>query len=200
MPSRPVAGASQRGHKTMQDEIKKILNKGGNQDDIVAGILRLLEGMPIAGRVRITTYKAGTMEILRQTGWTKNLIVSGTDTGRNLVAQRLGGINTYTLNVTHADIGTGTNPPANSDTQLQTPVARAAKTNAIISNNIVTLQFFFSDALLPNGTYNEFGTFIDGTGTLSSGKLFNRVLFGTAYTKASGEDTTIEVEWTITSA
>lgn len=157
------------------------------------------DNFKITGRVRIITYKAGTKEILRISEWTKNLIVSGTNTGRNLIAQRLASVNTYTLNVTHADIGTGTNPPANSDTQLQTPTVRAAITNQIVSNNVVTLQFFFSDALLPNGTYYEFGTFIDGTGTLSSGKLFNRALFGTAYTKATGEDTTVEVEVTISS-
>lgn len=159
--------------------------------------IKTKDKIQIAGRVRIITYKAGMKEILRKTRWFRNLIVSGTNTGRNLIAQRLGGTNTYTLNATHADIGTGTNAPANSDTQLQTPSVRAAKTSQVISGNVVTLQFFFSDAALPNGTYREFGTFIDGTGTLSSGQLFNRVLFGTAYTKASGEDTTVEVEITI---
>jgi hypothetical protein len=159
--------------------------------------IKTKDTIKISGRVRIITYKAGTKKILRKTRWFRNLIVSGTDTGRNLIAQRLGGVNTYTLNITHADIGTGTNPPQNSDTQLQTPTVRVAKTSQIISNNIVTLQFFFPDAALPNGTYTEFGTFIDGTETLSSGQLFNRVLFGTAYVKASGEDTTIEVEITI---
>jgi hypothetical protein len=156
------------------------------------------EQSKIIGRVRIITTKAGTKEVLRISDWTQNLIVSGTDTGRNLIAQRLGGVNTYSLNITHADIGTGTNPPQNSDTQLQTPTVRATKTNSTILNNVVTIQFFFSDSSLPDGTYTEFGTFIDGSGTISSGRLFNRVLFGTPYTKATGEDTTIEVEITIT--
>lgn len=160
--------------------------------------MKIKDQFKIAGRVRIITCKAGTTEILRVSEWTKNLIVSGTNTGRNLIAQRLASVNTFTLNITHGDIGTGTATPANSDTQLQTPTVRAAVTNQIVSGNIVTLQFFFSDALLPNGTYNEFGTFVDGTGTLSSGKLFNRALFGTAYTKAAGEDTTVEVQFTIT--
>lgn len=160
--------------------------------------MKMKDQFKITGRVRAITYKAGTKEILRISEWTKNLIVSGTNTGRNLIAQRLGSVNTFSLNITHGDIGTGTNPPANSDTQLQTPTARVSVTNQIVSDNIVTLQFFFSDAILPNGTYNEFGTFVDGTGTLSSGKLFNRALFVTAYTKASGEDSTFEVEITIT--
>ncbi|GIW70355.1 MAG: hypothetical protein KatS3mg101_1102 [Patescibacteria group bacterium] len=149
----------------------------------------------IVGKIRVITYKAGTKEIKRKTEWIKNLIVVGSDTGKNLILKRLAGVNTYTLNITHADIGTGQNPPSSSDTTLQTPVARGTIGGYYFSgNNIVTLQFFFSDALLPNGTYYEFGTFIDGTGTVSTGRLFNRALFGTPYTKSSGEDTTVEVQ------
>lgn len=150
----------------------------------------------ISGRVRIITYQAGTKEILRRTPWFKNLVVSGTNTGRNLICQRLAGTNTYSLNITHADIGTGTNVPQNTDIALQTAVVRAAKTNAIVANNVVTLQFFFSDAALPNGTYREFGTFVDGLAGMGTGKLFNRVLFGIAYLKSAGEDTTVEIAFT----
>lgn len=168
------------GHKYMENKIKiKDSTKG------------------ISGRVRVITTKAGTKEILHISEWMKNLIVSGTNTGRNLIAQRLASINTYSLNITHADIGTGITPPANSDTQLGTPIARAPVTLQVVSNNVVTLRFFFSNALLPNGTYTEFGTFVDGSGAVSTGKLFNRILFGAAYTKATGEDSTFEVEITI---
>jgi hypothetical protein len=76
-------------------------------------------------------------------------------------------------------------------------MVRANVTNALVSNNVATIQFFFADSALPNGTYTEFGAFIDGSGAMSSGQLFNRVLFGTPYVKAAGEDTTIEVEITI---
>lgn len=172
-----VNGHSLLGHKNMKKTTDKI--KG------------------ITGRVRIITTKADTKEILRVSKWYKNLIVSGDNTGRNLIAQRLAGVNTYSLNITHADIGTGTTSPSNSDTQLATPVARAPVSSQAISNNVVTLRFFFANALLPNGTYTEFGTFIDGSGTVSTGKLFNRLLFGAAYTKAAGEDSTFEVEITI---
>jgi len=157
-------------------------------------VIKENEQLKIKGRIRVITTKAGTNQILRISEWTKNLIVLGENTGRNLILKRLAGDNTYSLNITHADIGTGTNPPSNSDTQLQTPTVRAAISGYTISSNLLTLRFFFSDALLPNGTYTEFGTFIDGSGTLSSGRLFNRALFGSPYTKSSGEDSTFEVE------
>jgi hypothetical protein len=155
------------------------------------------ETFKLSGRVRIITLDSKTGKWKRATSWFKNLVVAGTNTGRNLIAQRLASANTYSLNITHADIGTGTNAPSNSDTQLQTPSTRALVSNQIISGNVVTLQFFFPDALLPNGTYNEFGTFVDGSTGLSTGKIFNRALFGTPYVKNSGEDTTIEVSFTI---
>lgn len=127
----------------------------------------------------------------------RNLVVSSANYGKNLIAQRLGGTNTYTLNITHGDIGTGSTAPALTDTGLATGVTRRAIESASVSNNILTIRFFFADGVLANGTYNEFGTFVDGSGSLGTGKLFNRALFSTAYVKATGEDTTIEVEFDI---
>lgn len=157
----------------------------------------LKENNCIIGKITIRKFRAGTGELVAELTF-RNLVVTGTGGyGRNIIARRLGSDNTYSLNVTHGEIGTGTNAPANGDTALQTPSTRVATTLATITNNIVNLQFFFSDATLPNGTYREFGTFIDGTSTLGSGRLFNRALFSTAYAKASGEDTTVEVEFTV---
>lgn len=112
---------------------------------------------------------------------------------------------TYTDNATDASISSGTTAPTSTtagarattlvDTGLQTGQIRAAFTTAAAVNNIVTIRFFFSDATLPNGTYSEFGTFIDGSATLGTGQLFNRATFSsTGYVKATGEDTSIEVE------
>ncbi len=159
--------------------------------------MKIKNQINLKGRVRIITTKAGTDEVLRVSDWMENLIVNGTNTGKNLIAQRLGGVNNYSLNITHADIGEGTTEPNISDTQLEDPVARAPVSSQGVVSNVVTLRFFFSDALLPNGTYTEFGTFIDGSPSVSTGKLFNRILFGSAYTKATGEDSTFEVEITI---
>jgi hypothetical protein len=178
-------GASQYGHKNMKNFINKIIS--------------IFERQGIHGRVRITAYKAGTKEIVRQTGWMKNLVVSSANHGRNLICQRLAGTNTYSLNITHGEIGTGSTAPADSDTGLVAPAVRVGDPFPSVVNNVVKIQFFFSDAQLQNITYREFGTFVDGTITLGTGQLFNRILFNPAYTKAAGEDTTVEVEFTINS-
>lgn len=156
------------------------------------------ENIQPKGRIRVITTKAGTKEVLRISEWTSNLIMLGTNTGKTLILQRLIGTNTYSLNLTHADMGTSSTAPSASDTALATPVARAAVASGSISGNVATLQFFFPDGGLANGTYTEFGSFVDGTGTVSTGKIFNRALFGVPYVKASGEDTTIEMQVTIT--
>lgn len=152
----------------------------------------------IKGKVKIITYKAGTKEILRETDFTPNRIMLGTNTGKTLILQRLGCDNTYSLNPTYAEIGTGITTPADADVALAAPVVRAAFANSSISGNILSNFYFFSDGVLANGTYYEFGTFIDGTATIGTGKIFNRVLFSVPYTKASGEDTTVQLDITIT--
>ena len=156
------------------------------------------EQFNVMGKVRIVTYKAGTKKVLSKTPWFKNLVVSSSNYGRNIIVQRLAGTNTYSLNITHGEIGTGTTAPTNGDTGLVAGVKRVATTYTSIINNVLLIQFFMPDNQLANGSYNEFGTFIDGSATLGSGQLFNRVVFTTTYVKSSGEDTTVEVQFTIT--
>lgn len=155
--------------------------------------------MSIKGQVRITKYRAGTQEILWQSPWMDNIVVNSADHGRNIVVQRLVGTNTYSLNITHGEIGTSAGAVSNSDTGLGTPVLRVVTALASIgvALNVAQLQFFMTDTQLPDGTYYEFGTFIDGSSGTATGQMFNHILFSTPYTKTAGEDTTIEVDFTV---
>lgn len=143
------------------------------------------------GQVKIIKTKANSDVILEERAFEKNRIMLGTNTGKSLILNRLNSDNTYTLNITHADIGTSSTAAADSDTQLGAAVARQAKVTGTISSNVLTLKFFFNDANLANGTYNEFGSFVDGSASVNTGKIFNRIIFGTPYVKATGEDTTV---------
>lgn len=171
----------------------------------------------ITGAVTLRSYPAGTLHLyqtLMELGRTdyakqlldegkvelvqKNLIVNSPNYGLDLIIQRLISTNTYSLNITHGALGTGTATPASSDTQLTTEVARVPVTySADNQNSVAVLQFFFPDATLPNDTYTEFGTFVDATNTAQSGHMFNHALFATSYTKVSGVDITVEVDFTI---
>ena len=60
------------------------------------------------------------------------------------------------------------------------------------------MQFFFPDSSLTNQNYYEFGIFVDGLSGANTGQLFNHALFGIAYGKTAGVDTTVEVDITFT--
>lgn len=128
---------------------------------------------------------------------TPNLIMTAPNVGRDLIIQRLLGINTYSLNIEWGEIGTGTTTPALTDVALTTPVARASLTagvSANVGNNSAQMQFFFPDSVLTNSVYSEFGCFVDGSSSLGSGQIFNHSLFASPYTKSAGTDITVQVQ------
>ena len=131
----------------------------------------------------------------------RNLIMQAANVGKDVIIQRLLGTNTYSLNLSYGEIGTGNTTPAITDVALTTPVARASLNNAVsqnIGNNQAQVQYFFPDNTLTNSTYKEFGCFIDGSASLGSGQLFNHSLFTTPYTKSAGTDITCQVNITLT--
>ena len=159
--------------------------------------LAVQEGIRLKGTVILRAYKAGTKELLTEIT-TPNIIVNSPNYGLDLIIQRLVGTNTYSLNITQGEMGTGTTTPAVTDTQLTAGVVRTSPTYvADNGNTIAVLQFFFPDSTLPNDTYSEFGTFVDGSNVLGSGQMFNHALFATPYAKVSGIDITCEVDFSL---
>lgn len=115
--------------------------------------------------------------------------------GRSVIAQRLAGTVTYTGTVNYGALGTGTTAPANGNTQLVTEVFRKVVASASYTNNTAFIDFFYSKSDT-NGTYQEFGTFIDGTATANSGQLFTRTLTG-GWVKTSSESMTVAVQYDV---
>lgn len=129
--------------------------------------------------------------LVAESPWMRNKVVSSDARGISIVLDRLASINTYSLNITHADIGDDNTPATASDTALGNTLERAQVGSVSRSGLTVSFRFFFSDALTADDTYHEFGMVIDGTGTLGTGRLFNHLIFSTALVKATGEDHTI---------
>ena len=162
------------------------------------------EGPKVQGVVTIIGTDAVTGEELSRIV-SKNMVMDGSFTGLDLIIQWLigqmasgQGAENYRNGVNYGEIGTGNTAPALSDTGLGAGVARTIPTlQQDFGLTQAILQFFFSDSTLPNDTYKEFGTFVNGSGTLGTGKIFNRVVFGSPYVKASGQDTTIQVTFTV---
>jgi len=184
-------------------------------------LLQVLEKSEAVGIFTITRYRSGMVDEvnnhIKKTGCTeicetvkiiqakyflgvatetRNVVVTSDQRGRNLIIQHLKGSHAHELEITHGEIGTGQTSPAASDTALTTATDRKAKALAsITAANSITLQFFWADAELSNGTYYECGTYSDSSSlTLGDGRLFNHALFSPSYVKASGEDTTMQVQ------
>ncbi len=92
-----------------------------------------------------------------------------------------------------AVLGSGTNTPATTDTQLQTETYRndiASKSNAA---NLAYATAYFNPTET-TGTYREAGIVVDGTGVANTGVLVSRVAIN--ITKSSSQ--TLTLDWTLT--
>lgn len=143
------------------------------------------------GEVRVIQSKGGVQ--IKDTGWMKNTVVLSKDRGRNLIIKRLAGKNTYSLNITHIDIGFSDTSPTEDDQTLGDAQARMIAFVEETTLSSVTFHSFFPDDQTPNGTYHEVGAYVDGDNSVDTGRLFNRVLFTTSLEKNSGTDTTVRV-------
>lgn len=122
--------------------------------------------------------------------WNKNLIVSSSGYGLNVIARQLSGDASIPLEISELQIGTGNTAPVSGNTGLQTPVATGIlRASQLVTNSQVSISFFVADLELPNGTYKELGIFCGSSGDR---RLFARSIISPDYTKGSSEDTTIE--------
>lgn len=96
-----------------------------------------------------------------------------TTVGRAALIDRLVGTNTYSGNVNYCALGTSSTAPAVGQTTLVTETYRKALTSGTPSSNVGYLETFFTPTEV-TGSLEEYGYFIDGTGTANTGQLFNR--------------------------
>lgn len=150
------------------------------------------EGVRTVGKFKAELRDALTGELL-QVAYTNNLVC---DRGRNVLAGRLNNETTYTGIINYLAVGTGTNAPLSTDTQLQTELARTTVSSSSRTNSQVTLNFFYNSSTA-NGTITEVGAFIDGSASANSGQIWNHALFSPSITKTSAQTLTITLVSTI---
>lgn len=129
----------------------------------------------------------------------KNLVALRT---RSIIAQRLGSVNTYSLNLTHGAVGTGTATPLASDTQLAAEIARVEKASvddSNVDNGIIIISFFWSRNSFANAAVAEFGNFVDATASANSGRLSSHILFSGTINKTAQKTLTVDSTYTVTS-
>lgn len=118
-----------------------------------------------------------------------------TTVGRATIAQRLANDTTYTGIINYGALGSDNTAVTNADTTLGTEVFRKVVASASDSDNVAFIDFFYSKADT-NGTYEEFGTFIDGTGSADTGQMFTHALTG-GWVKTANESMTVSCTYTI---
>ena len=118
-----------------------------------------------------------------------------TTVGRSVLAQRLSNTTTYTGVINYGALGSSSAAVNNTDVKLGTEVFRKTVASASFTNNVAFIDFFFSKADT-NGTYNEWGTFIDGGVGADSGQMFTHALTG-GWTKSASESMTVSCQYTL---
>ena len=83
-------------------------------------------------------------------------------------------VSSFTGKINYGAVGTSTASPALTDTQLTAEIARVVQESNSRSANVATITFYYSP-ITGNGLLKEFGAFIDGTATINTGTLFDRV-------------------------
>lgn len=117
--------------------------------------------------------------------------------GRAAVMGRLANITTYTGIINYGVVGTGTNAPNESDTQLQTELARATVTSTSQTTYTAYINIFFSMASF-NNTATEFATVIDGTASANTGRIWTRMKPSGGWAKSSSESMTVACVYPMT--
>ena len=98
----------------------------------------------ITGQYRITRFKAGTKEVIHQSAWIKNLIVSNDTNGLNIVARQLAGDTTYPIEITGCKMGSGTTTPTINDTDIETDETVLIARSTILNNIAgVLIEFLY---------------------------------------------------------
>lgn len=118
--------------------------------------------------------------------------------GRSVFAQRLGNDTTYTGIINYGMVGTSSAAIDDTDTQLTAEVKRKVVAVYSVTADSTNLRFYFSKSDT-SGTYQEFGTVIDGTSSANTGQMFNRVLTG-GWTKSSSESLIVTVQFDLNAA
>ena len=99
--------------------------------------------------------------------------------GRNVLARILAGDVTYTGEVDYGALGSAASPAfTNASTQLTTEVYRSQADSQAFDDNIAYIDWFIAAGDVADQTFEEFGAFIDGTGSANSGQAWSLLKTG----------------------
>jgi hypothetical protein len=98
--------------------------------------------------------------------------------GRQALLNRLANITTYTGIVNYGALGSGSSAFSSASTQLNTEVYRKLSVGGSVSSSTAYIDWYYASTDVADGTYNEFGAFIDGTASANTGQAISLVTTG----------------------
>jgi hypothetical protein len=108
--------------------------------------------------------------------YVKNILPT---TGRSVLARLLSGDATYTGEVNYGALGSGATPVfTNASDKLVTEVFRKIPSSHSFDGHISYVDWFIAAADCADGTYTEWGAFIDGTASADSGQAWSLLATG----------------------
>ncbi len=108
-----------------------------------------------------------------------------------LIAEWVGGSTLF--NMLYCGVGSGTNAPAATDTDLQTAIVRLGVTSPYTTSPNIAVWDTFFGSTAGNGTWNEGGLFAQSSG----GTMGSRALFSSAISKSNANTQVVEWVYTI---
>jgi len=112
--------------------------------------------------------------------------------GFNVLAQILSGDYADTGQITHMALGDGVGTPAVGDTTLFNEVYRNATASSTSSGAIAICTAFYTEVEV-DGTFTEFGNFIDGGAGVDTGLLWSHI--NVNWVKTSSESLTVQCKY-----
>ncbi len=140
-------------------------------------------GSPILNDIRmaIRTGNEAVLKSLMESGVILNMEKKTNlipTVGRTVLARRLAGDTTYSGEVDYGALGSNAAAFTNASTQLGTEVFRLQADSQAYDANIAYIDWFVAAGDVADQTFQEFGAFIDGTGTVNTGQAFSLLSTG----------------------
>jgi len=101
----------------------------------------------------------------------QNLIVNA---GLAIVAQRLAGDDTYSLEINYGALGDGSGAIADSDTEMENEIYRKLASSSSHDGKTAYIDFFYEKADVA-GTFTRFANFIDGEAGADTGIMWSHL-------------------------
>lgn len=147
-----LASFVKRGDRVL-DDIRRAIRTGNH---------RIIDALKIAG-------------VITDIQYAENIIPT---TGRNVLCRLLAGDNTYTGEIDYGALGDGSPSFTNASTVLDNEVYRSQADSQAFDDNITYIDWFVSAGDVADQTFTEFGAFIDGTGSVDSGRAWSLLATG----------------------